>query len=183
MCPFVSTQFSFQSCKFHIKREKEGTGRVVAWRLGVANSYTLEATFCGSTIGNKSNIHFNVGDLEGMGAQFCDTLLDYCDPDESKRKKQLKTKRERGNSYLMRKALDMENKQQLPPKVQPPKSAMQMGRLQRQAPHSPYHNGSDLDSDPNAKVRCRRNDDYVSGRVSVKGHNFTELKMRSVCVK
>ncbi|XP_032872401.1 cytosolic carboxypeptidase 3-like, partial [Amblyraja radiata] len=77
-------KFSFQSCKFHIKREKEGTGRVVAWRLGVANSYTLEATFCGSTIGNKSNIHFNVGDLEGMGAQFCDTLLDYCDPDESK---------------------------------------------------------------------------------------------------
>ncbi|XP_051875848.1 cytosolic carboxypeptidase 2-like [Pristis pectinata] len=77
-------KFSFRSCKFHMKREKEGTGRVVAWRLGVANSYTLEATFCGSTLGNKRNIHFNVRDLEAMGFQFCDTLLDYCDPDQSK---------------------------------------------------------------------------------------------------
>ncbi|XP_072107473.1 cytosolic carboxypeptidase 3-like [Mobula birostris] len=77
-------KFSFPSCKFHMKREKEGTGRVMAWRMGVANSYTLEATFCGSTLGNKRNIHFNVKDLEEMGFHFCDTLLDYCDPDQSK---------------------------------------------------------------------------------------------------
>ncbi|XP_059844075.1 cytosolic carboxypeptidase 3-like [Hypanus sabinus] len=77
-------KFSFPSCKFHMKREKEGTGRVMAWRMGVVNSYTLETTFCGSTLGNKRNTHFNVRDLEVMGFHFCDTLLDYCDPDQSK---------------------------------------------------------------------------------------------------
>uniref|UniRef100_UPI00398E3858 cytosolic carboxypeptidase 2-like n=1 Tax=Pristiophorus japonicus TaxID=55135 RepID=UPI00398E3858 len=77
-------KFSLRSCKFHVQRAKEGTGRVVAWRMGIANSYTLEATFCGSTLGNKKNIHFSVNDLVSVGFQFCDTLLDYCDPDQSK---------------------------------------------------------------------------------------------------
>ncbi|XP_059505416.1 cytosolic carboxypeptidase 2-like [Stegostoma tigrinum] len=77
-------KFCFKSCKFHVKRAKEGTGRVVVWRMGVTNSYTLEATFCGSTLGNSRDIHFNVNDLESVGFEFCDTLLDYCDPDQSK---------------------------------------------------------------------------------------------------
>ncbi|XP_048455975.1 cytosolic carboxypeptidase 3-like [Rhincodon typus] len=77
-------KFCFKSCKFHVKRAKEGTGRVVAWRMGVTNSYTLETTFCGSTLGNSRDIHFNVNDLESVGFEFCDTLLDYCDPDQSK---------------------------------------------------------------------------------------------------
>ncbi|XP_078089266.1 cytosolic carboxypeptidase 3-like [Mustelus asterias] len=77
-------KFSFKSCKFHVKRVKEGTGRVVVWRMGITNSYTLEATFCGSTLGNSKDFHFNVNDLESVGFEFCDTLLDYCDPDQSK---------------------------------------------------------------------------------------------------
>lgn len=55
--PFLLSQqapdkFSFGSCKFNVHRCKEATGRVVTWRMGVANSFTLEATFCGSTLGN-----------------------------------------------------------------------------------------------------------------------------------
>ena len=56
------------------------------WReMGVANSYTLEATFCGSQLpGRLRGTQFSVGELEAMGCHFCDTLLDYCDPDPTK---------------------------------------------------------------------------------------------------
>lgn len=32
-------------------KSKEGTGRVVMWRLGIRNSYTMESTFGGSSLG------------------------------------------------------------------------------------------------------------------------------------
>lgn len=47
-------QFSFKSCKFRVQKSKEGTGRIVMWRLGIKNSYTMEATFGGSTLGKLS---------------------------------------------------------------------------------------------------------------------------------
>ena len=51
------------------------------WKeLGVVNSYTMEATFCGSVLGRLSGMQFNTGDLQSMGFHLCDTLLDYCDP-------------------------------------------------------------------------------------------------------
>lgn len=52
--PFLITasQFSFSACKFNVQKSKEGTGRVVMWKMGIRNSFTLEATFCGSTLGN-----------------------------------------------------------------------------------------------------------------------------------
>ncbi|KAL1777748.1 cytosolic carboxypeptidase 3 isoform X1 [Sigmodon hispidus] len=80
-CP---NKFSFSACKFNVQKSKEGTGRVVMWKMGIRNSFTLEATFCGSTLGNKRGTHFNTKDLESMGYHFCDSLLDYCDPDRSK---------------------------------------------------------------------------------------------------
>ena len=43
--------FTFAGCKFHIAKCKESTARVVMWRqLNVMNSFTLEATFAGSTL-------------------------------------------------------------------------------------------------------------------------------------
>ncbi|XP_067848292.1 uncharacterized protein [Heptranchias perlo] len=218
-------KFSLQSCKFHVRREKEGTGRVVAWRMGVTNSYTLEATFCGSTLGNRKNIHFNVNDLELVGFQFCDTLLDYCDPDPSKyiqctkqlqnqikediaskmeipcagydsdtslsnilsciessttgsnssesddlslhyitedvpkRKKQLKTKKERQNSYLIRHVLDTAKHYQFVQQPQAPKKPEQThGENHLGRPfQGPYQNGGDLDSGVNGVQECSRN--------------------------
>ena len=39
--------FSFGSCNYQIKKSKECTARVVVHReLGLATSYTLEASFC-----------------------------------------------------------------------------------------------------------------------------------------
>jgi len=44
-------KFLFRGCKFQIKRGKESTGRVVIFRqLRILNSFTMEATFCGTTI-------------------------------------------------------------------------------------------------------------------------------------
>ncbi|XP_038621151.1 cytosolic carboxypeptidase 2 [Tachyglossus aculeatus] len=77
-------KFSFQSCRFKVQKCKEGTGRVVMWRMGIQNSYTLESTFGGSTLGCKREIHFTTEDLKSLGYQVCDTLLDFCDPDRSK---------------------------------------------------------------------------------------------------
>ncbi|GFS24864.1 cytosolic carboxypeptidase 2 [Elysia marginata] len=77
-------KFCFKSCKFKVQKSKEGTGRVVIWNMGVQNSYTMEATFCGSSLGKKKGFHFNQHDFEMMGYHFCDTLLDYCDPDNTK---------------------------------------------------------------------------------------------------
>ncbi|CAH1786787.1 unnamed protein product [Owenia fusiformis] len=80
----ASDKFCYESCKFKVQKSKEGTGRVVMWNMGIMNSYTMEATFCGSTMGKKKGYHFHSSDLEMMGYHFLDTLLDYCDPDASK---------------------------------------------------------------------------------------------------
>ena len=80
--------FSYHSSRFVVQKSKEGTGRVVMWReAGIQNSYTLEATFAGSTQGKLSGVQFSTAHLEEMGYHLCDTLLDYCDPDQSKTEK------------------------------------------------------------------------------------------------
>ncbi|XP_008335725.1 cytosolic carboxypeptidase 2 [Cynoglossus semilaevis] len=80
----MNNKFSFRSCKFRVQKSKEGTGRVAMWRLGIRNCYTMEATFGGSTLGDRRGTHFTTGDLKSLGFYFCDTLLDYCDPDQTK---------------------------------------------------------------------------------------------------
>ncbi|XP_051778387.1 cytosolic carboxypeptidase 2 isoform X1 [Erpetoichthys calabaricus] len=80
----AADQFSYKSCKFRVQKSKEGTGRIVMWRLGIVNSYTMESTFSGSTLGNRKGTHFTTEDLKSLGYHFCDTLLDFCDPDQTK---------------------------------------------------------------------------------------------------
>ncbi|XP_003920474.2 cytosolic carboxypeptidase 2 isoform X1 [Saimiri boliviensis] len=77
-------KFSFHSCNFKVQKCKEGTGRVVMWRMGILNSYTMESTFGGSTLGSKKGTHFTTEDLKSLGYHVCDTLLDLCDPDQTK---------------------------------------------------------------------------------------------------
>nr|XP_006820539.1 PREDICTED: cytosolic carboxypeptidase 2-like [Saccoglossus kowalevskii] len=76
------TKFCFESCKFKVQKSKDGTGRVVMWQMGIMNSFTMEATFCGTSLGKQH--HFSTKDYESLGYHFCDSLLDYCDPDNSK---------------------------------------------------------------------------------------------------
>lgn len=54
------------------------------WMMGIANSYTLEASFAGSSLGGRSDTHFSTMDYEQMGKSFCQTLLDFYDDDPKK---------------------------------------------------------------------------------------------------
>ncbi|XP_033217220.1 cytosolic carboxypeptidase 2-like isoform X2 [Belonocnema kinseyi] len=75
----AADKFSFENCKFHIEKGKEGTGRVVVWLMGVSNSYTMEASMGGSQIGSRAGTHFSAQDYEQIGKSFCETLLDFSD--------------------------------------------------------------------------------------------------------
>jgi len=82
--------FSFSDTCFTVQKSKESTGRVVAWKdLGIQNSYTLEASFCGSDFGVFADYHFNREMLEDVGHQFCQTIYDFCEPDQVKVKKSM----------------------------------------------------------------------------------------------
>nr|XP_009938482.1 PREDICTED: cytosolic carboxypeptidase 3 [Opisthocomus hoazin] len=74
-CP---DKFSFPDCRFRVRKSKEGTGRVVMWKMGISNSYTLEASICGSKLGCRQSTHFDMKDLESIGQHFCYALLNYC---------------------------------------------------------------------------------------------------------
>lgn len=47
------------------------------YELGIGNSYTLEASFCGPDKGPRKNTQFSTIDLEHMGAQWCESLITY----------------------------------------------------------------------------------------------------------
>lgn len=75
--------FSLDDCHFLVQKSKEGTGRIAVWNMGVTNSYTLEATFCGSTLGAKRNHQFTIADYESIGHSFCETLFHYSEAERS----------------------------------------------------------------------------------------------------
>ena len=63
----TSEKFSFEDCRFKIQRQKETTGRVVFWNMGITCSYTLEASYGGTNMGSRAFTHFNTDDYEGIG--------------------------------------------------------------------------------------------------------------------
>ncbi|XP_066268250.1 uncharacterized protein [Branchiostoma lanceolatum] len=80
-------KFAFGGCKFQIKKCKESTGRVVMWRTGIMNSFTMEATFCGTEkLGSGPPRHFNIKDFQDIGKTFCEVVLDYIKTKENKSK-------------------------------------------------------------------------------------------------
>ncbi len=77
--------FNFSDCNFAVQKAKESTARVVIWKeQGITNSFTLEASFCGADQGKFADYHFNTDLLQEVGHRFCDTILDFCDPDQVK---------------------------------------------------------------------------------------------------
>ncbi|KAG7398042.1 Cytosolic carboxypeptidase 2 [Phytophthora boehmeriae] len=70
--------FAFENCDFNVHKSKMTTARVVVnQELGVTNSYTLEASFCGSDFGTHKDTQFSTWDLEEMGRAWCKSLLVY----------------------------------------------------------------------------------------------------------
>jgi hypothetical protein len=77
--------FNFSDCVFGVQKAKESTARIVMYKeLGLINSYTLEASFCGASFGKHADFHFNTEHLQEIAYNFCDALLDFCDPDQSR---------------------------------------------------------------------------------------------------
>ena len=72
--PFL---FNFKG-RFVIQRQKETTGRVVFWNMGMLNSYTMEASYGGTNMGSRAFTHFTTDDYEGMGRYiFCIHISKY----------------------------------------------------------------------------------------------------------
>eukprot|EP00656_Telonema_subtile_P050053 TRINITY_DN6382_c0_g1_i4.p1 TRINITY_DN6382_c0_g1~~TRINITY_DN6382_c0_g1_i4.p1 ORF type:complete len:1182 (+),score=250.10 TRINITY_DN6382_c0_g1_i4:89-3634(+) len=73
--------FAYDDCSYVVPKSKETTARVVAAReLGICNSYTLEASFCGANFGKYNNAHFTTHHFNELGHAFCKTLCDLADP-------------------------------------------------------------------------------------------------------
>lgn len=63
---------------------------MVIWReLGIQNSYTLEASFCGADFGKHADLHFNTDILQEIGHRFCETIIQYCQLDQTTMKQVL----------------------------------------------------------------------------------------------
>ena len=74
-------RFSYTDCNFAVQKCKEGTARVVMWReMNILNSFTMESSYAGWSSKKCEGSHFGIPDLLSMGEEFCDTILDYCDP-------------------------------------------------------------------------------------------------------
>ncbi|KAG2436433.1 hypothetical protein HXX76_006736 [Chlamydomonas incerta] len=77
----ISTDYSFPKCSFKIRKVKLSAARVVVHReLGVAGSYTLEASLGG---GSAAGAHFGARDYLGMGANLCRAICELAEVDDS----------------------------------------------------------------------------------------------------
>ena len=71
--------FSFEGCRFTVPKCKESTARVVFKNMGITNSFTLEASYGGSSVGSRAGSHFTPRDYQDMGRYFSETVLDFSD--------------------------------------------------------------------------------------------------------
>eukprot|EP00656_Telonema_subtile_P049790 TRINITY_DN6270_c0_g1_i4.p1 TRINITY_DN6270_c0_g1~~TRINITY_DN6270_c0_g1_i4.p1 ORF type:complete len:1159 (+),score=278.37 TRINITY_DN6270_c0_g1_i4:291-3767(+) len=71
----ITPVFSFEKSTFKSGKNKEGTGRVVAYReLGIMDSFTLECSLAGSS---KGRVHFGINDLEKLGSNLGLAIADW----------------------------------------------------------------------------------------------------------
>ncbi|KAJ1562752.1 Cytosolic carboxypeptidase 2 [Cladochytrium tenue] len=70
--------FAFRRCQFRVQRSKAGTGRVaVRTAFAVPDSFTLEASFCGSDTSPLGGFHYAPAHLEAIGEALGSALHDY----------------------------------------------------------------------------------------------------------
>lgn len=72
-----SDLFDFSSCNFAVQKSKSDTARVAVYELGISNSFTLEASFQGPSIGPRKDTQYSIHDLEQLGQSWCQSLLIY----------------------------------------------------------------------------------------------------------
>ena len=70
--------FSYTDCRFHIRRRKESSSRVVCWREFTDRSYTLEASFGGADADHApAGRHFGIRDFERIGGDLCRAMARF----------------------------------------------------------------------------------------------------------
>lgn len=94
--PFIMSKvcqsFSYSDSRFSLHSSKEATARVTMWReLKIPAVYTMEASFCGPSIGPLQGVHFTTEHLMDIGKRLCLSLLIYCDVDVPKSLKEMHT--------------------------------------------------------------------------------------------
>ena len=73
-----SDAICYSDCSFVIHKGRETCGRVVVRKeFNVINSYTLEASFLGSSLGVKRDCHFTPNSLKAIGSDFMLTMKDF----------------------------------------------------------------------------------------------------------
>lgn len=77
-----STLFSYPDCRFMVKPDKQGTGRVVAWKeFSITNSFTLETSFLGYKIGEifviNNQKEFTREDFNLIGKEVIKSVVEY----------------------------------------------------------------------------------------------------------
>lgn len=67
--------FNFKKCQFAVQKQKLGTGRVAMWKTyKILQSFTLEASFCGSNESKVDPFQYRISDLTCMGRHVVGSL-------------------------------------------------------------------------------------------------------------
>ncbi|KAF5302931.1 hypothetical protein FQA39_LY02111 [Lamprigera yunnana] len=69
--------FVLENSNFNNKWTQASIPRIVMCSMGVRNSFTMEASFGGSTLGDNAEIHFRIRDYEEIAHTFCQSLLEF----------------------------------------------------------------------------------------------------------
>lgn len=77
--------FNFHDCSFAVQKNREQTARVVMCKsFNVVNSFTLETSFCGPSLGDFKDCHFTPNHFrvrqissQEIGESFCLSLNDF----------------------------------------------------------------------------------------------------------
>lgn len=73
----MTPMFSYKDCRFSVRPDKFGTGRVVVWsEMKVTNSFTLETSFHGYRDGELTKVYGET-ELEELGVSCARALLKY----------------------------------------------------------------------------------------------------------
>lgn len=71
----ICDNFDLAGCQWTIDSSKEGTARVVWFKeLGIKQSFTLESSYCGSSIGEMKGLQYRIADLNRFGEEFCEGI-------------------------------------------------------------------------------------------------------------
>ena len=72
--------FSYKDCSWAIPKDRENCARVIVWKeFGMVNSFTLEISYLGPSMGKYECYHFNLSLFQHMGDSLLKSIYDAAD--------------------------------------------------------------------------------------------------------